>query len=146
MVYPVYLYTAIDEIRRLQKYTLLNINNKTKSAMLSFTLSAMELFAEWTKNAAKEHLLSDTAQHIKTIIKSPKNKELKRFPSTYFKDVFWYYFWITNNTKRTCIIIPIMTTTSNHIKFKNPKRFEWTNLLDGHQCYLYNEDGGKMRF
>ena len=57
MIYHIYLYIAIDDIGRLQKYILLSINNKTKSAMIFFPLSAMELFADWIENAAKEHLL-----------------------------------------------------------------------------------------
>ena len=145
MVYPMYQYTSVDDLRRLQKHTLFSTANKTKGAMLSFILSAIELFADWTEHTAKEHLLSETTLHIKNIIKNPKSKELKTIPPTFFKDVSWYYFWLLNNKKGTSVIIPIMTATSDLIKFKNPIRYEWTNLPDGHQCYLHNEDGGKIR-
>ena len=38
-----------------------------------------------------------------------------------------------------------MYASQDLMKLKHPKKFEWTNLLDGHQCYLHNEDGGKIR-
>ena len=96
-VYPVYLHTYTDDLGRLLKSTLLSRYNKSKAATLNFTLSAIELFSDWTKHAAKEHLLSETAQQIKSIIKSPKSKELKKFPPLYFKYVAWYYYWLTHN-------------------------------------------------
>ena len=68
------------------KTTFLSKINKTKATMVSFNLLAMELFADWTEHAAKEHLLSETAQEIRCIIKSPKSKEFKKFPPLYFKD------------------------------------------------------------
>ena len=45
MVYPIYLYTSIDDIGKLPKYTFFSVNNKTKATMLCFSLSAIELYA-----------------------------------------------------------------------------------------------------
>ena len=123
-VHPVYLYTYTNEIGKLVKTTLLNRLNKTKATMVSFNLSTMELFVDWTQYATNKHLLSEIAQQIRNIIKSPKSKEFKKFPHLYFKDVAWYHFWLAHNEEGTCIIILIISTSPNLIKLKHPKKFE----------------------